>query len=485
MSKRLTTCMALIAAWLCLAVTNGGAAQQIDFQRDVWPILKAHCIECHGASQQEGSLSMAALEGARDGGESGLSLLGGTVETNELLRRVTHDDPAERMPYQRPPLPADQIQTLRRWVQQGTPWPDATSNTTNPAASDTQASQATSPLRLFFAKWIRPYAVYLLALLVFIAAAERLKAIRRRESRRGEAAPTWVNTIAEHARYSRYAIVILIVVLAIAIDRVAKLEARLEQTHQTMAGMYIGPTFESVFGNPPVPIRPGHGKRLGGTYYRGNSERNEALYNNGYYLTATFDLALVDRQGRQLAYEDALDRPDDLRIRLRISPAPGATPVLFSDEIMSGLVLTTRYHPQRITVSADRAAGFQRVSESDSWEAFFPVAIEGDQAEGLVYLYRGERQASGAIATDGTPHVGIVYDLRIADSQISRQSELWMDAIYYPSEDVALPAERHLIPWTQWYDYRPMPIIEGANADDPDLLGISEYQSNTQTTPDD
>jgi hypothetical protein len=46
------------------AGSASAVAAPIDFKRDVWPILEAHCVTCHGPEKQKSSLrvdSRAAL----------------------------------------------------------------------------------------------------------------------------------------------------------------------------------------------------------------------------------------------------------------------------------------------------------------------------------------------------------------------------------------------------------------------------------------
>ncbi|MEM6796822.1 MAG: hypothetical protein AAF725_22810, partial [Acidobacteriota bacterium] len=48
------------------------------------------------------------------------------------------------------------------------------------------------------------------------------------------------------------------------------------------------------FGDPPRPLRPPVGPRLASTFYRGNDERSDRLFNGGHYLTSSFDLSILD-----------------------------------------------------------------------------------------------------------------------------------------------------------------------------------------------
>uniref|UniRef100_UPI0016021AFC PSD1 and planctomycete cytochrome C domain-containing protein n=1 Tax=Stieleria mannarensis TaxID=2755585 RepID=UPI0016021AFC len=118
----LFVCLAgLMVPSTLIADTPSSATTPVDFGEQVYPILQRACFECHGAEKQEAGLRLDRRE---DLFESG------TVEpddpqTSELLRRVLlprGDDAI--MPAIGDPLPASQIETLRRWIAQGAHWPE-------------------------------------------------------------------------------------------------------------------------------------------------------------------------------------------------------------------------------------------------------------------------------------------------------------------------------------------------------------------------
>ena len=57
--------------------------------------------------------------------ESGATaILPGDPEASELIRRITHSDESQRMPPAEfgKPLTLDEIEVLRRWIEQGAPY---------------------------------------------------------------------------------------------------------------------------------------------------------------------------------------------------------------------------------------------------------------------------------------------------------------------------------------------------------------------------
>lgn len=97
------------------------AAAEIDFAHEVIPLLRTHCLECHGGEEAEGGFSMntRALVLEADVLEPGLP------DDSLLMELVRSDDEDERMP---PPdegkaaLNAGEIQVLHRWIAAGVPW---------------------------------------------------------------------------------------------------------------------------------------------------------------------------------------------------------------------------------------------------------------------------------------------------------------------------------------------------------------------------
>lgn len=97
----------------------------VDFSTEVKPILNKHCISCHGGVKAKAGFSVLFEEEAFSPTESGKpAIIKGDPDASEMIRRLTLDDPEERMPYEHDPLSPDEIAVLRRWIKQGAPWGD-------------------------------------------------------------------------------------------------------------------------------------------------------------------------------------------------------------------------------------------------------------------------------------------------------------------------------------------------------------------------
>src|SRR5258708_4744505 len=117
-------CLLLIAA-----VTGALAAPDlpVEFNRDIRPILSDRCYACHGPDQAKRQsklrLDMEAIAKSDLGGH--FAIAPGDPAASELIRRVSSNDTARRMPpaYSGAAKLSDrEIDLLARWIAQGAKW---------------------------------------------------------------------------------------------------------------------------------------------------------------------------------------------------------------------------------------------------------------------------------------------------------------------------------------------------------------------------
>ncbi len=101
---------------LLIGIFTVHAADAPQFERDIAPLLKRHCVKCHGPVKQERKLNVSSVSGLIRGGESGAALVPHDVEASLLWKRVSSDE----MPPDAP-LSADEKSLLKRWIIAGTP----------------------------------------------------------------------------------------------------------------------------------------------------------------------------------------------------------------------------------------------------------------------------------------------------------------------------------------------------------------------------
>ncbi|MCA9121862.1 MAG: PSD1 domain-containing protein [Planctomycetaceae bacterium] len=105
-----------------LFATHPAAGQvEVNFQRDVRPILSDKCFFCHGPDEahREADLRLDVAEMAL-----AAAIVPGKPDESELIARVSSTDPDTQMP---PPdsgksLTKDEIELLKSWVVQGAPY---------------------------------------------------------------------------------------------------------------------------------------------------------------------------------------------------------------------------------------------------------------------------------------------------------------------------------------------------------------------------
>jgi hypothetical protein len=99
---------------------------EVEFNRDIRPILSDKCFNCHGPdkAKRKAHLRLDTREGAFADLGGYHALVPGHLHKSELFRRITADDPAERMPPARSEkrLTGREISLLRRWIEQGARW---------------------------------------------------------------------------------------------------------------------------------------------------------------------------------------------------------------------------------------------------------------------------------------------------------------------------------------------------------------------------
>ncbi len=104
-----------------LVSTQGsGPKRDVNFDRDVMPILSQHCYKCHGpdAAKAAAGLRLDLYAAATKQG----AIVPGKPEKSLVIERVSDEDPGNRMPPQDSgvkPLTAQQIETVREWIRQG------------------------------------------------------------------------------------------------------------------------------------------------------------------------------------------------------------------------------------------------------------------------------------------------------------------------------------------------------------------------------
>ena len=113
-----------IISGICLIVSSLAlpqhirANERVDFRRDIRPLLSDACFHCHGPDEESQEAGLR-LDLAAEATES--AIVPGDPDDSEVMARILSTDQDEVMP---PPqsgksLTKDQIELIRRWIEQG------------------------------------------------------------------------------------------------------------------------------------------------------------------------------------------------------------------------------------------------------------------------------------------------------------------------------------------------------------------------------
>jgi len=114
----------LTAVLVPMVVHSPVFAEEVDYQRQIKPLLTKHCYACHGPDRngQDNELRFdlreVALESAIEPGDA---------SSSEMILRMSTEDVEERMPpitVKAPPPSAEDIALLRRWIDEGAEYQD-------------------------------------------------------------------------------------------------------------------------------------------------------------------------------------------------------------------------------------------------------------------------------------------------------------------------------------------------------------------------
>ena len=122
---------------------NGWAEDKVDFAKSIQSVLEARCIDCHGPKKQKGDLRLdkkeTALAEVIQPGKSGES---------ELVKLISLPaDHEDIMPNKGEPLTKEQIEVIKKWIDEGAHWPDGLVlvSTKDRAAAEAAAKKLPEP----------------------------------------------------------------------------------------------------------------------------------------------------------------------------------------------------------------------------------------------------------------------------------------------------------------------------------------------------
>ncbi|WP_010586030.1 PSD1 and planctomycete cytochrome C domain-containing protein [Schlesneria paludicola] len=111
---RISVLLGMIVA--ALITRSAHCDEPLQFDHDIAPLLKRHCVKCHGPLKHEGQLNLSTTAGLIRGGDTGAAVVPHDVDASLIWQRITSDE----MPPESPLSAADK-ELLRKWIAAGTP----------------------------------------------------------------------------------------------------------------------------------------------------------------------------------------------------------------------------------------------------------------------------------------------------------------------------------------------------------------------------
>jgi hypothetical protein len=90
-----------------------------NFSDHIKPILRRHCLKCHGDDKQEADINLQGYSSLLKGGSAGKIVEAGRSSQSLLFQAITNSDAEARMPPNSPSLSKENIELIRRWIDSG------------------------------------------------------------------------------------------------------------------------------------------------------------------------------------------------------------------------------------------------------------------------------------------------------------------------------------------------------------------------------
>ena len=142
---RYATVSTIFVTALC-GVLHAQVPTKVDFRRDVQPILKSNCYGCHGPAQQMNRFRLDRRRDAMRGGTIAVIAPGSSQSSHLYLRLIGKDRTGAPMP-PTGPLPKEQLEIIKAWIDQGAGWPDELAGEIPATPPDPKATRLMDALR--------------------------------------------------------------------------------------------------------------------------------------------------------------------------------------------------------------------------------------------------------------------------------------------------------------------------------------------------
>lgn len=126
-----------------LKLTSVTAQPQITYQKTIEPIWMEKCVACHSHTARQGGLNVESYAALMNGGKRGAAIVPGK-SGESLLVKMLEGTVKPQMPLG-DQLSADEIKTIKAWIDAGAPGPDGSSPKAEPAPPAVATATANIP----------------------------------------------------------------------------------------------------------------------------------------------------------------------------------------------------------------------------------------------------------------------------------------------------------------------------------------------------
>jgi mono/diheme cytochrome c family protein len=104
---------------LVAATALGDGPKPVSFEADVKPILREHCVRCHGDDVHKSDLNLQSYGTTLKGGSGGEVVVAGRPGGSPLYQAIAREGDASPMPPNRPKIADAQVAVVRQWIADG------------------------------------------------------------------------------------------------------------------------------------------------------------------------------------------------------------------------------------------------------------------------------------------------------------------------------------------------------------------------------
>ena len=113
------TGVVLVFGLLLLSNTTFADDKAVSYESDVKPILREHCLKCHGDDVHKADLNLQSYTGTLKGGSGGEVVVASRASASVLYQAIAREGDAAPMPPSRPKIADAQVAVVRKWIAEG------------------------------------------------------------------------------------------------------------------------------------------------------------------------------------------------------------------------------------------------------------------------------------------------------------------------------------------------------------------------------